>query len=149
MKSIFVKRSIILVLCALVMSLNCTTAFASELPKTETMKLLTTETTYPQTDTSVVPVNDFVTMRFTLASTKSTMRFVVNAFSYYGTTGTLNFYLYSPNNTLVDNWTMGVNEVGFWTFSYPSTGNWMLVIIPQNTTEEVDIFAGWVDPSLD
>lgn len=147
MKSIFFKWSLVCILSICIALFSSVTAFASESEETvfEDIYSETVMTTYPQTSSVVVPANDYVTMRFTLSSTKSTMRFVVNAFSS-STSGTLSLYLYDSNNNFVQNWTMGVNEAWYQNFSYPDTGNWMLVIISQNATTSTDVFAGWVDP---
>lgn len=147
MKSIILNRSMVLILSLCVALLFSGTAYANENVNNQVTKINVQESiNYNQTDTAVVPPNDFVRMRFTLEKTDSTMRFVVNAYSEFGTSGTLNLYLYGPDSNLADSWSIGINEAGYWNFSKPATGTWMLVIIPSDVTEYVDVFAGWVNP---
>lgn len=61
-----------------------------------------------------------------------------------GSAGMVLLYLYNKNNKLISNdWILGVNDYGSWSFTLPSSGTYTLKVFLQGTTAPVNIAASW------
>lgn len=134
-------------------------AFAAEIDKDKSEQptgTMVAEYTIDSTEDEVVPLYDNDPVGSTIPSNGSAI-YKPSLSSYIGlsktfyastasdsTSGMVLLYLYNANGKLISNdWVLGVNDYGSWSFTLPSSGIYTLKVYVQGTTAPVHFGASW------